>query len=145
MRNHFPNHGVIPQPPSLQEIHYPTRHSPYQTKTTKEGIPQDLGALTMGKQMINGFLIPFAHPTPIDQHHVLLSQVVYREYLAKGSQPNEECHPRRGFSKSNTLPRKRAASCRNNLLVEGSHLKLPLSTWNPPNLVNPTIQVKGIK
>jgi hypothetical protein len=95
--------------------------------------------------MINGFLIPFAHLTPIDQHHVLLSQVVYRENLAKGSRPNEESYPRRGFRTPNALLRKRAASFRDNLIVEGSHLKLPLSTRTPPNLVIPTVQVKGIK
>jgi hypothetical protein len=99
----------------------------------------------MEKQVINGFLIPFAHPTPIDQHHILLSQVVYREDLTKGSRPNEESHPRRGFGTPNALPRKRAAHFRNNLIVEGSHLKLPLPIRNPPNLVIPTNQVKGIK
>jgi hypothetical protein len=46
----------------------------------------------MEKQIINGFLIPLAHPTPVNHHHILLPQIILRENLAMGSRPNEESH-----------------------------------------------------
>jgi hypothetical protein len=99
----------------------------------------------MEKQMINGFLIPLAHPTPVNHHHILLSQIVLHKNFAKGGRPNKESHSRRGFSAPYALPRKRASSFRNNLVVKRSHLKLSFSVRNPPNLVTPTNQVKGVK
>jgi hypothetical protein len=99
----------------------------------------------MKKQMINGFLIPLAHPTPIDQHHIFLPQIVQRENLAQGSRPNEESHPQRGFSTPNALPRKGEVNIRNKNIIERSHLKLPLPIRNPPNFVNPATQIIRVK
>jgi hypothetical protein len=95
----------------------------------------------MKKQMINGFLIPVAHLTPIDQHHTFLPQIVQYGNLAKGNQPNEKSHPQRGFSTPNALPRKGEANIRNKNIIERSHLKLPLPMRNPPNFVNPATQI----
>ena len=99
----------------------------------------------MEKQMINGFFIPFAHPTPVNHHHILLSQIILRKNLAKGGRPNEESHSRQGFSAPYTLPRKWASSFRNNLIVKRSHLKLSFFVRIPSDLVTPTNQIERVK
>ena len=102
-RHHMMQSGTIFQTTALQER--PPVHQHCKRFTTPQGIahtkPKRLKkafhknwAYHMKKQMINGFLIPFAHPTPIDQHHIFLPQIVQHENLAKGSRPNEESHPR---------------------------------------------------
>jgi hypothetical protein len=99
----------------------------------------------MKKQMINRPIILFARPTPINQNHVSLPQIVQSENLAKSGQPNEESHPRRNFSMPYALLRKGSANIQNKNVVEGTHLKLPLLIQNPPNFVSLATQLIGVK
>ena len=99
----------------------------------------------MKKQVINEFLILFAHLTPIDQHYIFLPQIIQSNNLTKGSRPNKESYHWRGFSTPNTLSRKGEAFFRNKNIIEISHHILSLPIRNPPNLVNPTTQIMRVK
>ena len=99
----------------------------------------------MKKQMINRFLLLFAHPTSIDQHHIFLPQIVQGKNFAKSSRPHKKRRPRKGFSTPNTLPRKMETDRQSKNSIEGSHLKLSPPIRNPLNFVSPITQIIRIQ
>ena len=68
MRHKPPNYHITMTPefacPTIQQIHYPLRHHPTNTKQAKDHTPHLKGYRTVKEEMIYRFPTPFAHKTP---------------------------------------------------------------------------------
>ena len=63
--------------PIIQQIHYPLRHYPTNTKQAKDHTPHLKSYMTVKEEMIYKFPTPFAHKTPLKDKKMPLPKLVY--------------------------------------------------------------------
>ena len=62
--------------PRIQQIHYPLRHHPTNTKQAKEHTPHLICYRTAKEKMIYRFPTPFAHITPLKYNNMPLLKII---------------------------------------------------------------------
>ena len=81
MRHNPPNNYITMSPkiarPAIQQIRYPLRHHPTNTKQTKDHTPYLRCNRTVKEEMIYRFPTPFAHKTPLKNNKVPLPKIIY--------------------------------------------------------------------
>ena len=63
--------------PTIQQIHYPLRHHPTNTKQAKDHTLHLISYRTVKEEMIYRFPTPFAHKTPLKENNMPLLKVIY--------------------------------------------------------------------
>ena len=79
---HKPPNNYITMPleiatATIQQIHYPLRHHPTNTKQPKDHTPHLKSYRTVKEEMIYRFPTPFAHKTPLKNNKMPLLKIIY--------------------------------------------------------------------
>ena len=81
VRHYPPNNYITMSPevtrPAIQQVRYPLRHHPTNTKQAKDHTPHLKCNRTVKEEMIYKFPTPFAHKTPLKNNKVPLLKIIY--------------------------------------------------------------------